>query len=1023
MAHKLGKRSKLTIKIAVPVFVVLLTIMIVATVVMNMFPTVMGGVFGHGTLHVDKDDSFDLTEMYYDYESKNTDESRANARAVTRRIAEEGITLLKNEGGALPLEKGTGVTLFGYKSIDIKMSGGEVASNVKGAVSFEVAMGYGQDSEGNSYEKFKVNPSTIELYKANRNAADELVTSSYAAIESTYKDYNSAAIVVFGRNSGEGNDQTIIMRGDNNRTGLSLSSNELALLEYVCQRAEFDKVIVIIGSSNAMELGFLRDNGKYTDKYTNKTYDFSKIKAGLWVGGVGSTGALALADILDGTVSPSGKLPDTYVRDITADPSFKNFGSFAYTNYDASKDNKYYSTNTSKAYFVEYEEGIYVGYRYYETAAKEALDGNYEGFNYDRAVTYPFGYGLSYSNFSYEYEGTPVYNDKEQQYVFNVKVTNAKAENGGVKAKRTVMIFCNQPYASGQVEKSHVVLAGFAKTKMLAPGESDTVTIKVDRDLLCSYDYKNEKCYMLDAGAYKFYLSDNAHSWAEIDGMDAAESSKYLWTHTLSNKIVFNESNKRSSDKTPAVNRFDEDTNWKFKDEVQSGSGFATNFSRTNFKKTFPSEPAGKDFEMEPSTKKQFEKYKNGKYSESNQTAVVEKDAGTLQLVNMRGLDYDDPTWQTYLEQFTAESLYNMFARGGWQTTEDETNGVPKGTDCDGVIGFFGVNSGYANDTTRNTWYTSGPIVAATFNVDLANEMGDAVAEEAHQLGITGWYAPGANTHRSALGGRNYEYYSEDPLLSGTMLAKVCTAAAQKGLITYAKHASLNDQETNRQANGLVTWCNEQAMREVYFKPWEIYIKTSKITVKYFAKENNKWVVKTKEMPGANAMMTAYNRVGAIPACHSTAMVNEIYRGECGFTGISLTDCGGGAGNPAGSGDYMNPNDCLYTRATDLMLVSGSTTINEPNSNAAIIALQDAAHRILYNKANSAALQQVQMVDGQKSVSVIYPGSTIWREIAPWRVLLISLWVVVGIIVAAGIALIVTFVVLDTKKNESRLTN
>lgn len=969
-----GIGSKKLTMFLTTVIVVITSLTLIASILMNTYSTVMGSMFGFGEMVLTKaEGSEDLQGDYIQYKTSTTDESIENAKQVTETIMGEGTTLLKNEDGALPLNKGAAVTLFGVKTVSMNMSGGE---NIKSEGGYSI-------DDALTKKGFKVNPATVDYYMGidSQSASIEPEVSVYGSMENTYAQYNDAAIVTFERNSGEGNDQKTFIEGDNGRTGLSLSSAELNLLQYVC--GNFNKVIVLVNSSNSMELGFVKDGGNYHDKYTGKDYDFSNIKAALWVGGVGSTGCLAIADVLQGEINPSGHLVDTYARDLTQDPSFNNFGNYEYSNIDYSSGDYYDKANTD--FFVEYEEGIYVGYRYYETAAKEAADGNYDGFNYDNAVLYPFGYGLSYTTFDLAYDGTPTYDDSTNMFNFKVKVTNT----GNVSGKQVVQIYCNQPYIKGGVEKSQVVLAGYAKTSVLEPGASEDVTVTVNRDYIASYDYKTDKCYILDKGDYNFYLSENAHSWVNIDATDTAK----CYTYTLDDKITFNKDNKRSSDKIAAVNQMDDETNFMFTDTAKEG--YATNFSRADFKGTFPTSPTDKDMMANDKILAGLKKYDVTKEATTTDTTPLTDYTGTkLQLIDLRGKDYTDPLWDTYIQQFSVESMYNMYKDGAWVEHADEDQGVPETIDMDGPYGFFG----HTFTLYVNKWYQSAVVTAATWNNEMATLMGDAIGEEAHTQStkLTGWYGSGSNIHRSAFGGRNYEYYSEDPLLSGYMASYENGAAASKGLITFVKHYALNDQETNRQ--GVSTWANEQAIREIYVKPFEIYVKTATKEVNYYETENDKLVIKTKTMPGATGLMTSYNRVGTTWTGASKGMTVNMLRGEWGFTGTSLTDAGGGADN------YMNSDQGLRTHGTDLLL--GTHTINDSQSDAAVLALQQATKNILYNKANSNAM-----------VGIVN-GTTISYTTAPWQIGLMIAYVVVGLIDVLCIVLIIRKIQKE-KKNKS----
>lgn len=932
-----------------------------------------------------------LTADYVDFKAKSQDVALKNAQDATQKTAEEGITLLKNENSALPLQKSTKVTILGYYSWHNNMSGGEDPATTQGAIS----IGKGLEA------RFDTNQAVNALYAEVRgDFADPAASLSSAS--ASFAEY-STAVVTIKRNSGEGNDQSLNSgASEQNRTGLTINNAEMKLLDFACKN--FEKVILVVNSANAMELGFLQEsdpnmnNGIYTDPYNPTAhYDFSKIKAALWAGCCGSQGGTALANILDGTVNPSGHLVDTYVRDLTKDPTYKNFGSYKYTN---SKSLNSYQDET---FFVEYEEGIYVGYRYYETACYEADKGNYAGFSYDNSVVFPFGYGLSYTNFELAYEGTPTYDKDTAAYTFNVKITNT----GSVKGKGVAQIYVNAPYTKGGVEKSHVVLGGFAKSKELAPNESDVVTIVINDDYFSSYDYKNEKCYIMDAGDYNFYLSDNAHSWKEIDSEDNAEKAKHLFTKTVDKKLVYKEGKdgKRKTDLTEAVNKEDDELNFKFKayNEGSTGDGYIHDFSRADFKASFPTSPTGDDFVLKgDKALEQVAKYNvwDEKNNPIEKMPEVNTDETSYTLAEMRGVDYDDPKWDDYINQFTLDSMVNMFSNGGWNELADEENGVPTSYDADSPYGY------YAHALTIkniNKWYCGDPMVAASFNVEIADMLGEAFGEEAYcnKLAggslITGLYGYGLNTHRSAFGGRNYEYYSEDGLLAGKMAAHEASKASEKGLITFMKHYVLNDQETNRQKNGYCAWVNEQAFREIYTKGWEIYIKEAKMNVNYYGvNAEGKYEMMTKEMPAATGIMTAYNRIGARYAGASDSL-NLILRDEFGYHGTTITDAGGQPNT------YMT-TDLMLRKGGHLTLTNnGSNGLYDTESPTAVYYLKDATKHILYNKANS------------NCMIGIAPGAAVKRSMAPWRVIRLVAWILVGGLALAD-AVVIALIWLDKIK-------
>lgn len=933
-------------------------------------------LLGRGEKHVETTGERDAN--YIDFKFDNQADALKNAQDKTQLTAEEGITLLKNENKALPLKAETEkVTILGYYSWHNNMSGGEDPATTKGAIS----LGKGIEAA------FKTNEKVNELYgKTNGDFKDP--ENSLKEAESTFNEY-STAIITLKRNSGEGNDQSLNTgNAENGRSGLVINTSELKLIDYASKH--FKKVIIVINAANAMELGWLQaknlDSGMYTDPYTNKKYDFSKVEAALWAGCCGSQGGTALANILNGSVTPSGHLVDTYVKDLRKDPTYQNFGSYAYENSD--ELNSY----QEQTFFVEYEEGIYVGYRYYETAAKEAMNNNYAGFNYDNEVVYPFGYGLSYTTFSQKFAEKPTFDEKTNEYTFKVEVTNT----GGTKGKSVAQIYVNVPYVKGGVEKSHVTLAGFEKTKLLNPGEKEVLTIKFNRDYITSYDYQNEKCYILDAGDYNFYLSENSHSWANIDKLEAGQKENYLWTHHLDKKVVYNEKNKRTTDKSVATNKEDSELNYKFKShqEAEHGEGFAINFTRSDFKKSFPQKPEEDDFIMTDERALDQVAIYDAFKEENNpikDMPSVNVDYTKYTLSDMRGVAFDDPKWDDYINQFTLDKMAEMFMNGGWNEMGDEENGVPLSYDADSPYGYY-AHALQIKDI--NKWYCGAPMLAATWNLEIAKQVGDAFGEEAHanQLAggslITGVYGYGLNMHRSAFGGRNYEYYSEDGVLAGKFAAVEASAASEKGLITFMKHYALNEQETNRQLNGYCAYVNEQAFREVYLKGWEIYIKEAKMNIRYYAETENGVDTKlsTAIMPAATGIMTSYNRIGATYAGASVSL-HDILEDEFGYTGTTITDAGGQKNT------YMT-TDFLLRRGGHLTLTNnGNDGLYDTKSATAVYHLKDATKHILYNKANSNCVQGIA------------PGDKIWYDASPWRVGLYSAWGVAGAFCAVELAL------------------
>ena len=989
----------------------ILVIGIAAQIGMNAYSGAMDSFFGTGEVNVTKSEDAEKMdgEAYYDYSTKTAEEAKELSAKVNNEVVSEGAVLLKNENNTLPLAKNAKLTLLGVNTLHYVIGPADDPYSNASSISMK---------DGFEAAGFTVNPVVNDYYdrysQANSSYTfDELleldVRNYPEDVKNSMKDYNDAAIVTLRRATGEGTDPAKDMgAGENNRTKLSPSEKELRLIQYACQN--FNTVIVLVMSPNTMELGFITDGASYYDPYTKQNYDFSNVKAAFWVGGLGLTGTQTLAEILNGTINPSGHLVDTYVRDLKADPTYQNVGLYEYTNTTSLAgvgDAESFYCLTGQAFTVEYEEGVYLGYRYYETAAYEAARGNYAGFDYDKAVLFPFGYGLSYTSFDMSYEGAPSYDETTDEWVFQVKVTNT----GSVEGKQVVQIYVNAPYDyNGNVEKAHVVLGGFEKTGVIPAGGSETVEVRVQRDYIMSYDYKDAKCYILDAGEYNFYLSDNAHSWASIDNGDSTK----CYTYNQASKLVCKDGEKRTSDLVAAENLFDTDLNWKFKEysENSTGSGYATNFTRKDFAKSFPTSPVDGDLVANEYVINCLRTYKPDQGDAYpvdygiEMMPTTDKDAG-IQLINMRGVAYDDERWQTFIEQLSLDELTVSFGGGGWTEYPVTEYGIPYAYGCDGPAGLYSfVLSGV------DTYYPffAEVVLAATWNLELADKYGDALAEDAQaqrtvtkaQASVTYLFGPGADTHRSAFGGRNYEYYSEDGLLAGKMAARECGAAASKGLVTLLKHCALNEQETARQgANGsgsnatYTSFANEQAVREIYMRPWEIYAKEAKMTVKSYEKQDNgSYELVSHEMSGATAIMTSYNRVGGVWS-GASPIVSGILRKECGFTGTSYTDAGGTIDG------YMNTDMGLHTLGTDVCLLPNQSPeatlkscLRDKSSATTVYCLQDAAHRRLYNMVNSNA------------VLGLTPGTEVSYGEAPWKTGLKIGWIAIALLELAGALLL-----------------
>ena len=971
---------------------------VVSIVLTGPLYTVMNMYFGKGDAVIKQNKlASSLDGDYYKIEHQDADSLLSASAQKAEQVEEEGIVLLKNDNQVLPLtSEETNVSLFGRTSVDPVYTGAGSAATESTPVDYKAAF------EANG---FNVNESLYDFYAnheitttpiktkmqtgmgemdveyTGRGFISSMGTAMFTGdiiaevpakdypedLKDSFAKYGDAAIVFIGRVGGEGCDlptdmsEYDVAKEDENKSYLELDSREMDMLSYVKAQKDagaFNKIVVVLNTANAMELGFLNDESYGID-------------AAVWVGCIGDQGANAVAKVLNGTVNPSGRTVDTYVSDLTKDPTYVNFDDTFYNNIDGSIG------GYESGRFNEYEEGIYVGYRYYETAAAEAMDGNYDGFDYDEAVVYPFGYGLSYTTFEKEYVGTPGYNDGT--FTFNVKVTNT----GDVAGKDVVEIYEESPYTKGGIEKSKVVLAGFAKTNVINPGESEEVTIEVKAEDLASYDYKNNKAYVLDEGKYKFYLSDNSHSWASIDAEDSAK----VYTHDF-DAWVFDKDNKRSTDLIAATNQFD-DVSAEFVDVPTEGKPL--NFSRADFAGTFPTAPTEADMAAEDYIKTAHETVYDentnketgnveGSVAYTDKMPTVKANNG-IQLISLRGLDYNDPAWDLLLDELDMSTVANMLANAGYNTAELTDIGKPATLDYDGPMGWSTWVSASGKDAIC-LGFPAEEVLAATWNEALAEEMGQIIGEQGLYNGFNGWYAPAMNTHRNAFAGRNYEYYSEDGLLAGKIAASEVSGVMKYGSYCYLKHFALNDKEDGR--NGIATWANEQAIREIYLKPFEIAVKEAKADVNYYDEDGK---LQTSTIKAATAIMSSYNRIGCTWSGARYGLMTTILRDEWGFNGAVLTDYYGGSA-------YMDPDSGIRA-GNDLMLNTfADGSLSDQKSATGVAAMRRAAHNTLYMVVNSNAMQG------------IVPGSTVTYKLATWQKCLIAGDIVAAAIVILGIVLI-----------------
>ena len=855
------------------------------------------------------------------------DEKIEQSRETVKKVGEEGFVLLENDG-LLPLSGDvTNLNVFGWASTNPIYGGtGSGSSDVSGNTGI---------LEGLEEAGFTVNPDLVAFYQeyaagraGNATGAASINSQSWNLPEPSgdkytdelingAKEFSDVAVVVISRSGGEGADLPLDMNAlihgtyadaarassvvpdnytyfngayenngpdddfDEGEHYLQLSNREEEMLDIVT--SNFDDVIVVINANNAMELGWLAD--------------YPQIKAAIFAPGPGVTGFSALGEIINGSVNPSGKTVDTFVADLTATPTYNNFGNHAYTNVD---DLKTQIAAADPAYqgsmaFVNYVEGIYVGYKYYETAADEGA------INYDEHVVYPFGYGLSYTTFEETIENFDASGDN---VTFDVNVTNT----GSVAGKHAVEVYFTPPYTNGGIEKASVNLIQFEKSKLLEPGETQTISFSIPKEEFASYDSNGIKVagggYILEAGDYVVSVREDSHTVLAEE------------TFTVDADVTYADG--RSTDLVPATNQFQDYSRGDF---VQLSR--ADHFANYDEATAAPSDDA---YVMSDDVRAVVSAgaagiYDPTAYDDANDAMPEQGVDNGLRLYDMVGASYDDERWDQLLSQMTFDEMALLTNIGGWQTVAIDSVGKIGTSDCDGPAGLNNFITG-----AYGTSYPGEIVMAQTWNKELLFEVGQSMTAEYVDAYNYGWYGPAMNTHRNAFAGRNFEYYSEDGVLAGYLAAAEINGAVENGMYPYIKHFALNDQETNR-CSFLLTWADEQAIREIYLKPFEIAVKNYEGT--------------------PLAVMSAFNFIGAQPSTANANLLNNVLRGEWGFVGMVETDYDGSYG-------YMI-SDKSVRNGNDLMLGFGSaeTDMYTDQSATATIALRQACKNILYTIVNS----------------------------------------------------------------------
>lgn len=844
-------------------------------------------------------------------DGKVSEEHAAEATELVEDMADEGIVLLDNDG-TLPLAKNSKLNVFGWASTN-PCYGGTGSGSLSDAYPTVTLLegltnaGFELNTElSDFYTAYRVDRPVVGMWSQDWTLPEPEASQYSDEMMENAKAFSDTAMVVITRVGGEGADLPTDVSQVTYDAGhsyndfeagehyLQLSKTEKDMVDLVT--SNFDNVIVVYNGANAMELGWVKD--------------YSQIKSVIWCAGTGQSGFNSLGSILCGDVNPSGRTIDTFVYDLSETPTWNNIGNFNYTNMDEfTVPGSQFSAEAVPS-FVNYVEGIYVGYKFYETAAAEGL------IDYDKTVVYPFGHGLSYTDFTQTLNSVT---ESDGTITVSVTVTN----NGSVAGKDVVEVYYNPPYANGGIEKASANLIGFAKTSEIAPGASEDVTVTFDVEDMASYDTYGEGCYVLEAGDYEISINEDSHT--VIDSK----------TYTVASDIVYNASNKRESDVEVADNKFD------------FAEGNVTYLSRADgFANYAEAIAAPSDYAMSAEAKATFYNNSNWNPEDFNNADDVAPTTGAkngLVLADMVGVDYNDAKWDTFLDQLTVSDMDSLIALGGYQSVAVSSIGKVQAIDCDGPAS---INNNFTGQ--GSVGFPSAVMIAATWNVDLANDFGTMIGKMADDMGVSGWYAPAMNIHRSAFAGRNFEYYSEDGVLSGVMASNAIKGAQDHGVYAYMKHFALNDQEGNR-TSMVATWSNEQAIREIYLRPFEISVKDA----------------------DCHAVMSSFNYIGNCWAGGCSELLKNVLRGEWGFVGFVETDYFGVYG-------YMTADQGVRN-GSDLMLCTTGNDFNTVTvlTNSSKQALREASKNILYTVVNSRAYAEENLNPGMPKWKIIMIGADV----------------------------------------------
>ena len=820
-----------------------------------------------------------------------SDETNEEAAEVAEEIMEDGIVLLKNES-LLPLNETKKLNIFGWESIN-PAYGGAGSGGINDLYDI-VSLNQGFENAGFSinqelvdfYNNYGADSPEMSIQKQSWTLPEPPVDTYSDELVKSAKEYSDVAVVVLSRKAGEGHNDIPMdvskAAYDNNSDEyddfpegehyLQLSQTERDMVDMVC--SNFDNVVVIYNGANQFELGFV-------DEYP-------QIKSVVWCPGTGNVGFDALGKVFSGEVNPSGKTPDTFIYDMTTAPWWNNAEKTEYTNL-ADMAVEGMNAGTAQVYapaFTNYVEGIYVGYKYYETAAQEGA------IDYDKTVQYPFGYGLSYTKFE---QKMGELEEKDGQISVDVEVTNT----GDVAGKDVVEVYYKPPYTNGGIEKSSANLIEFAKTDLLQPGESQIVTVTFSIEDMASYDENNAKAYVLEKGDYVISINSDSHTVLDQK------------TYTADADVIYEGENKRASDDTAATNVFED------------AKGDVTYLSRADHFANYEEATAA------PASAELGEPYVSEYHLNSNfdkTTYLNDEDVmpttgadNGLTLADMRDADYDDPRWEKLLDQLTVDEMANMIAMAGYQTAAMDSVGKVATLDFDGPAA---INNNFTG--VGSIGFPIEIVVASTWNKELAQAWGECMGKISQEMGAEGWYAPGMNTHRTAFGARNYEYFSEDGVLSGNMGAKAVEGAGNYGVYSYIKHFALYEGN----AKMVSVWSNEQAIREIYLKPFEISVKQG----------------------GANAVMVSWSFLGDKWTGESSNLMNTVLRDEWGFRGMALTDFFRNNGH-----GFMNA-DAALANGVDAMLSTFNgeeNNVANPEHPTSVLQMRNACKNVMYTVVSS----------------------------------------------------------------------